>query len=58
MVLVPSPPGASPQIRFVVLDAEKVATSVSLLGMVSGVQFSAVFQSLLVGFSFQVVLPA
>jgi hypothetical protein len=58
MVVVPPPPGASPQTTFVVLETANVAISVSLLGMVDGVQFSAVFQSLLVGLRFQVALPA
>src|SRR6266446_9895817 len=57
-VLVPAPPGASPHTTFVVLEPAKVATSVSLLGMVGGVQFSAVFQSLLVGLTLHVALPA
>src|SRR4051794_11384060 len=42
----------------VMLETSKVATSVDCAGMVSGVQFSAVFQSPLVGFSFQVALSA
>jgi hypothetical protein len=41
----------------VTFDWPKVATSVSLFGTVFGVQFSAVFQSPLVGFRFQVALP-
>ena len=41
-----------------VFDWPNVATSVSLFGTVPGVQFSAVFQSPLVGLRFQVALPA
>jgi hypothetical protein len=44
--------------KFVVLDTANVAMSVSLLGIVGGVQFSAVFQSLLVGLELHVELPA
>src|SRR5438552_8005465 len=58
MVFVPAPPGASPHTRFVVLETANVAMSVSLLGIVGGIQFSAVFQSLLVGFGLHVALPA
>ena len=57
-VVVPPPPGASPHSTVVVLETANVATSVSVLGIVGGVQFSAVFQSLLVAFKFHVALPA
>ena len=39
------------------LDAPKVATSDEPLGTVAGVQFAAVFQSLVNGLDFQVALP-
>ena len=42
----------------VLLERPNVATSAGPLGMVCGVQFAAVFQSPLVGFSFQVALSA
>ena len=42
----------------ILLERPKVATSAGPLGMVCGVQFAGVFQSRLVGFSFQVALPA
>ena len=41
-----------------VVELLKVATSPGSLGTVSGVQLAAVFQSLLLGSSFQVALPA
>jgi len=50
--------GDSAQINLVMVDTPNVATSVSLLGIVSGVQFCVTFQSLLLGFDFQVELPA
>ena len=39
-------------------ETAKVAMSEGLSGTVAGVQFAAVSQSLLVGFRFQVALPA
>src|SRR5262249_3322788 len=42
----------------VTAEVPKVATSVKELGTVLGVQFSAVFQSLLIGFMLQVALSA
>ncbi len=42
----------------VVLETSKVATSADSSGTVSGVQLAAVFQSLVVGFVFQVALAA
>jgi len=39
-------------------ETPKVAVSAGILGTVAGVQFAAVFQSLLAGFRFQVALPA
>ena len=42
----------------VAFELPNVATSAGSLGTVSGVQFTAVFQSPLVGVSFQVALPA
>ena len=41
-----------------VFEASKVAVSVVALGTVGGVQFVAVFQSLVAGFKFQVALSA
>jgi hypothetical protein len=43
---------------FLVFDASKVAVSDGLFGTVSGVQFAAVFQSLLLGLRSQVALSA
>ncbi len=45
-------------VTLVVLDVAKVAVSVAAFGTVAGVQLAAVFQSPLVGFRFQVALPA
>ena len=42
----------------VVLETPNVATSFGPLGTVAGVQLAAVFQSLLIGFRFQVALSA
>src|ERR1043166_1224053 len=42
----------------VVLETSNVAVSAELLGTVGGVQFVAVFQSLLLGLRCQVALPA
>jgi hypothetical protein len=44
--------------RAVALELPNVATSARSLGTVSGFQFAAVFQSSLLGSSFQVALPA
>ena len=41
-----------------VLETPKVATSFGPFGTVAGVQFAAVFQSLLIGLELQVALPA
>ena len=41
-----------------ILESAKVATSLGPLGTVAGVQLAAVFQSLLIGFRFQVALSA
>lgn len=43
---------------WVVFDMPKVAISEAVLGTVAGVQFAATFQSPVVGFRFQVALPA
>ena len=42
----------------VVVEESKVAVSLGPFGTVGGVQFAAVFQSLLIGFRFHVALPA
>ena len=42
----------------VVFETANVAVSVGLFGTVAGIQFAAVFQSLLPGLRFQVALPA
>jgi hypothetical protein len=44
--------------RFVVLEVAKVAMSLGPFGTVAGVQFAAVFQSPVLGLTFQVALPA
>src|SRR5438552_510814 len=45
-------------VRSVILELAKVATSAGPFGTVSGVQFTAVFQSPFVGLRFQVALSA
>jgi hypothetical protein len=50
---------AAPESKtFVTLETSNVATSVRSIGTLCGVQFAAVFQSLLVGSAFHVALPA
>jgi hypothetical protein len=46
------------RVRSAILEVSKVATSFGPFGMVLGVQFSAVFQSLLIGVMLQVALSA
>jgi hypothetical protein len=49
---------SSERITVLVFDELKVATSLEPFGTVEGVQFAAVFQSLLEALRFQVALPA
>ena len=50
--------GLAEKVRAVVFERPKVAVSLGPLGTVAGVQFAAVFQSLLIGLALQVALPA